>query len=55
MSRTVFYGEYKCTGTGSHKEKRVKYTQDIDDIEAKYFISLGYIQGSSWLLPPPSF
>ncbi|AED97505.2 pectin methylesterase-like protein [Arabidopsis thaliana] len=53
--KTVFYGEYKCTGTGSHKEKRVKYTQDIDDIEAKYFISLGYIQGSSWLLPPPSF
>ncbi|KAF8088886.1 hypothetical protein N665_0527s0006 [Sinapis alba] len=52
--KTVFYGEYKCSGPGSKKEKRVKYTQDIDNIEANYFISLGYIQGSSWLLPPPS-
>lgn len=54
MSRTVFYGEYKCSGPGSRKEKRVKYTQDIDNIEANSFISLGYIQGSSWLLPPHS-
>ncbi|KAJ0248822.1 putative pectinesterase 63 [Hirschfeldia incana] len=52
--KTVFYGEYKCSGPGSRKEKRVKYTQDIDNIEANSFISLGYIQGSSWLLPPPS-
>ncbi|KAF2534664.1 hypothetical protein F2Q70_00032527, partial [Brassica cretica] len=51
--KTVFYGEYKCSGPGSLKEKRVKYTQDIDNIEANSFISLGYIQGSSWLLPPP--
>ncbi|CAA7022529.1 unnamed protein product [Microthlaspi erraticum] len=52
--KTVFYGEYKCSGAGSKKEKRFKYTQDIDSIEANYFISLGYIQGSTWLLPPPS-
>ncbi|KAF8047263.1 hypothetical protein N665_3120s0002 [Sinapis alba] len=51
---SIIYGEYKCSGPGSKKEKRVKYTQDIDNIEANYFISLGYIQGSSWLLPPPS-
>ncbi|KAJ0233831.1 pectinesterase 48 [Hirschfeldia incana] len=53
--KTVFYGEYKCIGPGSHKAKRVPFTQDIDDNEAKCFLSLGYIQGSSWLLPPPGF
>ncbi|CAF2152390.1 unnamed protein product [Brassica napus] len=31
-NRTVFYGEYKCSGPGSRKEKKVKYTQDIDNI-----------------------
>ncbi|CDY31785.1 BnaC01g27410D [Brassica napus] len=30
--KTVFYGEYKGSGPGSRKEKRVKYTQDIDTI-----------------------
>lgn len=53
--RTVFYGEYKCIGPGSHTAKRVPFTQDIDDNEAKRFLSLGYIQGSSWLLPPSGF
>jgi len=52
--RTVFYGEYKCSGPGSHKAKRVPFTQDIDDKEANCFLSLGYIQGSKWLLPPPA-
>ncbi|WZY72410.1 hypothetical protein YC2023_004650 [Brassica napus] len=29
MSRTVFYGEYKCSGPGSRKEKRVKYHKTL--------------------------
>ncbi|RID79510.1 hypothetical protein BRARA_A02243 [Brassica rapa] len=32
VNPTVFYGEYKCSGPGSRKEKKVKYTQDIDNI-----------------------
>ncbi|CAH2073697.1 unnamed protein product [Thlaspi arvense] len=52
--KTVFYGEYKCFGPGSHQAKRVPFTQDIDTTEAKRFLSLGYIQGSKWLLPPPT-
>ncbi|XP_010523318.1 PREDICTED: pectinesterase PPME1-like [Tarenaya hassleriana] len=52
--KTVFYGEYKCFGPGSHQEKRVPFTQDIDAQEAAHFLSLGYIQGSKWLLPPPA-
>ncbi|KAG7549873.1 Pectin lyase fold/virulence factor [Arabidopsis thaliana x Arabidopsis arenosa] len=53
--KTVFYGEYKCFGPGSHLEKRVPYTQDIDEKEVRPFISLGYIKGSTWLLPPPKY
>ncbi|KAL1196820.1 putative pectinesterase 49 [Cardamine amara subsp. amara] len=53
--KTVFYGEYMCTGPGSNKEKRVAHTQEIDNKEAKHFLTLGYIKGSKWLLPPPAF
>ncbi|XP_010452709.1 PREDICTED: probable pectinesterase 49 [Camelina sativa] len=53
--KTVFYGEYMCTGPGSHKAKRVAHTQDIDNKEANHFLSLGYIKGSSWLLPSPVY
>ncbi|KAG2262864.1 hypothetical protein Bca52824_069943 [Brassica carinata] len=53
--KTVFYGEYMCTGPGSHKEKRVAHTQDIDKNEANSFLTLGYIKGSLWLLPPPAY
>lgn len=53
--RTVFYGEYMCSGPGSQKEKRVNHTQEIDNKEANQFLTLGYIKGSSWLLPPPAF
>ncbi|XP_010546117.1 PREDICTED: pectinesterase PPME1-like isoform X2 [Tarenaya hassleriana] len=53
--KTVFYGEYKCYGPGSLKHKRVPYTQDLDATEARRFLTLGYIQGSKWLLPPRAF
>ncbi|KAH0887886.1 hypothetical protein HID58_050315 [Brassica napus] len=53
--KTVFYGEYKCFGAGSHQEKRVPYTQDVDQNEVRPFLTLGYIKGSTWLLPPPKY
>ncbi|CAL2235805.1 unnamed protein product [Prunus armeniaca] len=51
---TVFYGEYKCSGPGSSAAGRVKYTKHMTDEQIKPFLSLGYIQGSKWLLPPPN-
>ncbi|CAL2243290.1 unnamed protein product [Prunus armeniaca] len=51
---TVFYGEYKCSGPGSSAAGRVKYTKHLTDEQIKPFLSLGYIQGSKWLLPPPN-
>ncbi|KAG5607411.1 hypothetical protein H5410_028903 [Solanum commersonii] len=50
--KSVFYGEYNCKGAGAALEKRVGFTKKLSDAEAKPFISLAYIEGSKWLLPP---
>ncbi|XP_010523329.1 PREDICTED: pectinesterase PPME1-like [Tarenaya hassleriana] len=52
--KTVFYREYKCYGPGSNIAKRVPFTRSLNPTEAGHFLSLGYIQGSKWLLPPPA-
>ncbi|CAI8595571.1 unnamed protein product [Vicia faba] len=54
-NKTLFFGEYKNTGPGADTKKRVKFTKQLSDGEAKPFITLGIIQGSRWLLPPPNF
>ncbi|EEF32171.1 putative pectinesterase 63 [Ricinus communis] len=51
--RTVSFAEYKSTGPGYKPNERVKYSKQLTDTEAKKYISLGYIEGSTWLLPPP--
>lgn len=51
--RTVYYGEYKCSGPGASPAKRAKYVKQLSDAEARPFLTLGFIQGSKWLLPPP--
>ncbi|XP_010546425.1 PREDICTED: pectinesterase PPME1-like [Tarenaya hassleriana] len=51
---SVYYGEYKCYGPGSNTEERVASTRSLDSNEAARFLTLGYIQGSKWLLPPPA-
>ncbi|GLT54866.1 hypothetical protein SLA2020_280280 [Shorea laevis] len=50
---TVYYGEYKCSGPGSILSNRVSYAKRLSDAEAQRFLTLRFIQGSSWLLPPP--
>ncbi|KAB2598399.1 pectinesterase 63 [Pyrus ussuriensis x Pyrus communis] len=52
--KTVSYGEYKCMGPGSSKNNKRNLSKELTDEQAKRFISLGYIQGSKWLLPPPN-
>ncbi|KAL6226839.1 hypothetical protein ACLB2K_000799 [Fragaria x ananassa] len=51
---TVYYGEYKCSGPGSSSNERVKYAKMLSDVEARPFISLTFIQGTKWVLPPPN-
>ncbi|KAL6195936.1 hypothetical protein ACLB2K_031553 [Fragaria x ananassa] len=52
--KSVSFGEYKNTGPGSSMSKRVSFTKELSDADAKPFISLGFIDGSKWLLPPPT-
>ncbi|CAK9135086.1 unnamed protein product [Ilex paraguariensis] len=51
--RTVYYGEYNCMGPGSNLNGRVGFAKKLKDADAKPFLSLAFIQGSKWLLPPP--
>ncbi|TXG70416.1 hypothetical protein EZV62_005351 [Acer yangbiense] len=52
--KTIYFAEYKCSGPGANPSGRVKYTKQLPEAEVLPFISLGYIQGSKWVLPPPT-
>ncbi|XP_039014378.1 putative pectinesterase 63 [Hibiscus syriacus] len=51
---TVYYGEYKCMGSGASSTGRIGFARILSEFEARPFLSLTYINGSNWLLPPPS-
>ncbi|KAK1565694.1 hypothetical protein Q3G72_032727 [Acer saccharum] len=51
---TVYFAEYKCNGAGANMIGRAKFTKKLTDAQVRPFLTLGYIQGSKWLLPPPS-
>ncbi|KAJ6417967.1 hypothetical protein OIU84_001365 [Salix udensis] len=53
-SRSVFFGEYKCDGAGANTAARAKSSKKLTDDQVAPFLSLGFIEGSKWLLPPPS-
>ena len=40
-------------GPGADTSKRSKFTKELDDDGATPFITLNYIDASTWLLPPP--
>jgi len=48
--RTIFLGEYKCSGPGA---VRLNYKRILSDEEAKHFLSMAYIHGEQWVRPPP--
>ncbi|KAG8381038.1 hypothetical protein BUALT_Bualt06G0079200 [Buddleja alternifolia] len=50
---TVYFAEFNNKGTCSNLDKRAGFTKKLSDADAKPFISLAYLQGSKWLLPPP--
>ncbi|KAJ1412084.1 Pectinesterase, catalytic [Sesbania bispinosa] len=52
--RTTFFGEYKNKGPGANSKKRAPFTKQLSDADVKPFITLGMLEGSKWLLPPPS-
>ncbi|KAK7275058.1 hypothetical protein RIF29_16165 [Crotalaria pallida] len=50
--RSVFFGEYQNQGSGAKLSGRPKYAKQLSDTEVKPFITLGFINASTWLLPP---
>ncbi|KAH7519342.1 hypothetical protein FEM48_Zijuj08G0026000 [Ziziphus jujuba var. spinosa] len=50
---TVYYGEYKCKGPGASTKGRVNYAKTLSDEEAQPFLSMTYLHGNKWILPPP--
>ncbi|CAH9135632.1 unnamed protein product [Cuscuta epithymum] len=49
---TIFFGEHQNTGAGATKTARPSYVKMLTETEVKPFLSLNYIEGSKWLLPP---
>ncbi|CAI0387542.1 unnamed protein product [Linum tenue] len=52
-NQSVYYGEYKCKGPGAVPSGRVSYAKLLTDEEASPFLSMTFINGHKWLLPPP--
>ncbi|OIW04635.1 hypothetical protein TanjilG_07770 [Lupinus angustifolius] len=52
--KDLYFGEYKNKGPGADPKGRYKYTKQLSPAEVKPFITLDYIKGANWLLPPPN-
>ncbi|QCD80193.1 putative pectinesterase 63 [Vigna unguiculata] len=52
-NQTIYYGEYRCMGTGAVSSGRVKFRKTLSYEEAKPFMSMAYIHGGKWVVPPP--
>ncbi|KAJ0092124.1 hypothetical protein Patl1_25824 [Pistacia atlantica] len=51
--KPVYYGEYKCWGPGGSSSGRAKFARMLSDEEAQSFLSTTFLNGNSWILPPP--
>ncbi|KAG4116937.1 hypothetical protein ERO13_D12G198200v2 [Gossypium hirsutum] len=45
-AKTVYYGEYKCTGKGATPATREKFVKQLSDAEAEPFLVLDYVEGT---------
>ncbi|XP_027333082.1 putative pectinesterase 63 isoform X2 [Abrus precatorius] len=52
-AKTIFYGEYKCMGPGAASSGRVKFYRKLSYRQAKPFMSMAFIHGGKWVVPPP--
>ncbi|CAN1215887.1 Pectinesterase PPME1 [Linum perenne] len=52
---TLDFYEYKNNGPDANPALRTKFTKQLTDSEAQRYLTLGFIQASSWLLPPPVY
>ncbi|KAL2941544.1 putative pectinesterase 50 [Bienertia sinuspersici] len=54
FDKTIFFGEYECTGPGESYQNRVSYSKRLTENEAAPYLDLSYIDGKERLLPQPS-
>ncbi|KAH7436675.1 hypothetical protein KP509_05G030500 [Ceratopteris richardii] len=47
--RTVYYGQYKCSGPGANTDGRVSWSHELSDSEAQPFLQLSFINAGTWL------
>lgn len=47
--RTVFYGQYDCTGPGASMKGRVAWSHELTAEQAAPFMSLSFIDGEEWV------
>ncbi|XP_061375317.1 pectinesterase PPME1-like [Gastrolobium bilobum] len=52
--KTAHFGEYQNKGPGADVSGRATITKKLSEAEVKPYISLEMIEGSQWLLPPPT-
>jgi len=48
-NRTVYYGQYKCTGVGANTTGRVAWSKDLTDSQAAPFLTWDFVDGNSWI------
>ena len=50
MCRTVFYGQYQCSGAGAAVNKRVLWSREFTDrTQIEQYLSTSYIGGDKWI------
>lgn len=47
--KTVYYGQYKCTGVGADTKGRVNWSKELTDAQARPFLSWDFVDGKQWI------
>jgi len=48
--KTVYYGQYLCTGVGANTTGRVSWSHDLTASEAAPFLTWDFVDGSKWIV-----
>ncbi|XP_010548999.1 PREDICTED: probable pectinesterase 67 [Tarenaya hassleriana] len=48
-TQNMYHGEYKCHGPGADSKERASWAKQLSKSEAQPFLSIDFIDGSSWL------
>ncbi|XP_075646410.1 putative pectinesterase 8 [Castanea sativa] len=49
--KTIFFGEYNCSGPGANMNMRPPYVIRLSDTQASPFLNVSFIDGDQWLQP----